>query len=71
MCLHCLFLPLYLSLCLHPADSVLILVFCGVSALTLVLIMGLAMKFKLKRDNRKSSVQAVCAIRQHRKPSRE
>ena len=39
---------------------------CGISALGLVLIMGLAMKFKLKRDNGKGSVQVVCGIRQHR-----
>nr|XP_046262207.1 uncharacterized protein LOC124068224 [Scatophagus argus]XP_046262208.1 uncharacterized protein LOC124068224 [Scatophagus argus]XP_046262209.1 uncharacterized protein LOC124068224 [Scatophagus argus] len=33
--------------------SPLLLVICGVSALVLVVIMGLAMKFKLKRDNAK------------------
>ncbi|CAK6956542.1 uncharacterized protein LOC121611921 isoform X2 [Scomber scombrus] len=35
-------------------NSVVILVICGVSALAMVVIMGLAMKFKLKRDNIKS-----------------
>ncbi|XP_034399368.1 uncharacterized protein LOC117737478 isoform X2 [Cyclopterus lumpus] len=34
-------------------QSLLILVICGVSALVLVLIMGLAMKYKLKRDSAK------------------
>ncbi|XP_020501006.1 uncharacterized protein [Labrus bergylta] len=32
-------------------NSVVILIICGVSALALVLIMGIAMKYKLKRDN--------------------
>lgn len=43
----------FIPVCLHSDDSVLILVVCGVGALVLVLIMGLAMKFKLKRDNGK------------------
>ncbi|XP_041800585.1 uncharacterized protein LOC121611921 isoform X2 [Chelmon rostratus] len=34
-------------------QSMVLLVICGVSALVLVVIMGLAMKFKLKRDNAK------------------
>ncbi|XP_010771388.1 uncharacterized protein [Notothenia coriiceps] len=34
-------------------NSLLLLVVCGVSALVLVLFMGLVMKFKLKRDNAK------------------
>ncbi|XP_034087051.1 uncharacterized protein LOC117556024 isoform X1 [Gymnodraco acuticeps] len=34
-------------------NSLLLLVVCGVSALVLVLVMGLVMKFKLKRDNAK------------------
>ncbi|GAA6235254.1 carcinoembryonic antigen-related cell adhesion molecule 6-like [Lates japonicus] len=34
-------------------NSVVLLVICGVSALVLVVIMGLIMKFKLKRDNAK------------------
>lgn len=34
-------------------ESVVILVICGVCALVLVVVMGLAMKFKLKRDNAK------------------
>ncbi|XP_051275564.1 ADP ribosylation factor like GTPase 3, like 1 isoform X1 [Dicentrarchus labrax] len=34
-------------------STVVILVICGVAALVLVVIMGLAMKFKLKRDNAK------------------
>lgn len=38
-----------------------ILVICGVAALVLVLIMGLAMKFKLKRDNGKNSMWEFCA----------
>ncbi|XP_060903887.1 uncharacterized protein LOC132981820 [Labrus mixtus] len=32
-------------------NSVVILIICGVSALALVLILGIAMKYKLKRDN--------------------
>ncbi|XP_035525484.1 uncharacterized protein LOC118333804 [Morone saxatilis] len=35
------------------SNTVVILVVCGVAALVLVVIMGLAMKFKLKRDNAK------------------
>ncbi|XP_070693335.1 uncharacterized protein [Pempheris klunzingeri] len=34
-------------------NNVVILVICGVSALALIVVMGLAMKFKLKRDNAK------------------
>ncbi|KAK2904086.1 hypothetical protein Q8A73_010743 [Channa argus] len=34
-------------------QSVILLVVCGVAALLLIVIMGLAMKFKLKRDNDK------------------
>lgn len=59
----CFFFFHFLPVCLHPDDSALILVVCGISALVLVLIMGLAMKFKLKRDNGKNFVQTVCASR--------
>ncbi|KAK1904084.1 B-cell receptor CD22 [Dissostichus eleginoides] len=43
-------------------NSLLLLVVCGVSALVLVLVMGLVMKFKLKRDNGKSSFQVIYGI---------
>lgn len=53
MCLH--FLCICLCVCHCPDNTVIILVVCGVAALALVLIMGLIMKCKLKRDSGKSS----------------
>ncbi|XP_035505990.1 uncharacterized protein LOC118319595 isoform X1 [Scophthalmus maximus] len=47
------FLPLGLSVCPRTDNSVILLVICGISSLALVLLMGLALKFKMKRDNAK------------------
>lgn len=55
MCLHCL--------CPHLDNNLVLLVICGVGALVVVVIIGVVMKYKLKRDSGKSSV--VCDIRQH------
>lgn len=64
LCLLC-FLPL--SVCPPPDNNVIILVVCGIAALVLVVIMGLVMKYKLKRDNGKSSIQVLYATKKEKK----
>ncbi|KAG7230264.1 hypothetical protein INR49_024368 [Caranx melampygus] len=47
-------------------NNVIILVICGIAALVLVVVMGLIMKYKLKRDNAKNKARMAQKIQAER-----